>query len=114
MHHQLAYKKTFRGNHEVTVRDLLTKQSILSFILQNANQSIEFGKRVFINIRLYDIHIGWGDIAKGIPTPQVFVSIIGGALTGVGGQFGTLFADIAYGGIPDDLGLSTRTRTHSH
>ena len=47
----------------------------------------------------------WIVLSSLIPAPQVFVSIIGGALTGVGGQLGTLFADIAYGGIPDDLGL---------
>jgi hypothetical protein len=47
----------------------------------------------------------WVVLSSLIPAPQVFVSLIGGALTAVGGQLGSLFADIAYGGIPDDMGL---------
>ena len=47
----------------------------------------------------------WTVLSSLIPAPQIFVSLIGGALTAVGGQLGILFADIAYGGIPDDMGL---------
>lgn len=39
-----------------------------------------------------------------MPVPQVFVCLIGGVITGVGGQIGALFAEIVYP-PEDDLGL---------
>lgn len=46
----------------------------------------------------------WILVGQLMPAPQVFASLIGGVITGVGGQLGALFADIAYPPA-DDLGL---------
>ena len=46
----------------------------------------------------------WILVGQQIPAPQIFVSLIGGVITGVGGQLGALFADIIYPPA-DDLGL---------
>ncbi len=46
----------------------------------------------------------WILVSQAIPAPQVFVCLIGGVITGVGGQLGALFAEIIYP-QPDDLGL---------
>ncbi len=46
----------------------------------------------------------WILVGQQIPAPQIFVCLIGGVITGVGGQLGALFADIIYP-PPDDMGL---------
>ncbi|MFX1565946.1 MAG: hypothetical protein ACFFCH_08150 [Promethearchaeota archaeon] len=46
----------------------------------------------------------WILVGQLMPAPQLFVSLIGGVITGVGGQLGALFAEIIYPPA-DDLGL---------
>jgi len=46
----------------------------------------------------------WILVGQTMPAPQVFVCLIAGVITGVGGQLGALFAEIIYP-PPDDLGL---------
>ncbi len=46
----------------------------------------------------------WILVGTTLPSPQIFVCLIGGVITGVGGQLGALFAEIAYPPT-DDLGL---------
>ncbi|MFX1509553.1 MAG: hypothetical protein ACFFBR_04510 [Promethearchaeota archaeon] len=46
----------------------------------------------------------WILVGQLIPAPQLFVALIGGVITGVGGQLGALFAEIIYPPA-DDLGL---------
>ncbi len=38
----------------------------------------------------------WLLVGQTIPAPQIFVCLIGGIITGTGGQLGSLFAEIAY------------------
>ena len=46
----------------------------------------------------------WILVGQQIPAPQIFVCLIGGVVTGVGGQLGALFAEIIYP-PEDDMGL---------
>lgn len=57
---------------------------------------LAFNTQAFIN--------AWIVLSLQIPAPQLFVALIGGVVTGVGAQLGTMFAEIAYR-PPDDLGL---------
>lgn len=45
----------------------------------------------------------WFMVGVLMPAPQVFVSLIGGVITGVGGQLGSLFAEAAFQPEEDEL-----------
>lgn len=46
----------------------------------------------------------WLILSQQMPGPQLFACLVGGIITGAGGQLGSLFAEIAFP-VTDDLGL---------
>ena len=46
----------------------------------------------------------WLILSQQMPAPQLFACLVGGIITGAGGQLGAMFAEIAFP-VTDDLGL---------
>jgi hypothetical protein len=82
-------KNTFRAILITFLAGFLAWLSLFGLIAINSTNA-------FIN--------AWIFVSQAIPAPQVFVCLVGGVITGVGGQLGALFAEIIYP-PPDDLGL---------